>query len=144
MALKVSAAKQPAGPISAGEPSNRSLLLALLGIILSLLLASLDQTIVGTAMPRIVEELQGFSLYSWVTTIYLLTSTAVIPIAGKLGDMFGRKWVLLSAVIIFLLGSALCGAAPSMLWLVIFRGLQGVGGGALMSNAFASVSDIFP
>jgi EmrB/QacA subfamily drug resistance transporter len=126
------------------EQSNRSLFLALLGIILSLLLASLDQTIVGTAMPRIVEELQGFSLYSWVTTIYLLTSTAIIPIAGKLGDMFGRKWVLLTAVVIFLLGSMLCGAAPSMLWLVIFRGLQGIGGGALMSNAFASVSDIFP
>src|SRR3954454_10996897 len=90
--------------IAPKEPSNRSLLLALLGIILSLLLASLDQTIVGTAMPRIIEELQGFSLYSWVTTVYLLTSTAVIPIAGKLGDIFGRKWVLLSAVLIFLLG----------------------------------------
>lgn len=123
---------------------NKALMLALSGIILSILLAALDQTIVGTAMPRIVEELQGFSLFSWVTTSYLLTSTATIPIAGKLGDMFGRKWMMLGAVVIFLLGSILSGAAPSMIWLVIFRGLQGVGGGALMSNAFAVIGDLFP
>ena len=123
---------------------NKALMLALSGIILSILLAALDQTIVGTAMPRIVEELQGFSLFSWVTTAYLLTSTATIPIAGKLGDMFGRKWLMLIAVVIFLLGSILSGAAPSMLWLVIFRGLQGIGSGALMSNAFALVGDLFP
>ncbi len=134
-----------AGLIQPTEKSeNKALMLALSGIILSILLAALDQTIVGTAMPRIVEELQGFSLFSWVTTAYLLTSTATIPIAGKLGDMFGRKWLMLIAVVIFLLGSILSGAAPSMLWLVIFRGLQGIGSGALMSNAFALVGDLFP
>lgn len=131
--------------LAAPEPSeNKKLILALSGIILSILLAALDQTVVNPAMPRIVEELQGFSLFAWVTTIYLLTSTATIPIAGKLGDMFGRKWILLGAVFIFLLGSALSGAAPSMLWLVIFRGLQGIGAGALQSNAFAMVAELFP
>ena len=134
-----------AGTTQTGERSeNKALILALSGIILSILLAALDQTIVGTAMPRIVEELQGFSLFSWVTTAYLLTSTATIPIAGKLGDMFGRKWLMLAAVVIFLLGSILSGAAPSMFWLVIFRGLQGIGSGALMSNAFAVIGDLFP
>lgn len=134
-----------AGNIQPSERSeNKALILALSGIILSILLAALDQTIVGTAMPRIVEELQGFSLFSWVTTAYLLTSTATIPIAGKLGDMFGRKWLMLAAVVIFLLGSILSGAAPTMFWLVFFRGLQGIGSGALMSNAFAVIGDLFP
>ncbi len=123
---------------------NRKLALALSGIILSILLAALDQSIVNPAMPRIVEELQGFSLFAWVTTAYLLSSTATIPIAGKLGDMFGRKWILLSAIFIFLLGSALSGAAPSMFWLVVFRGLQGIGAGALQANAFAMVAELFP
>lgn len=133
------------GMVQPSERSeNKALILALSGIILSILLAALDQTIVGTAMPRIVEELQGFSLFSWVTTAYLLTSTATIPIAGKLGDMFGRKWLMLAAVVIFLLGSILSGAAPSMFWLVVFRGLQGIGSGALMSNAFALIGDLFP
>ncbi|MDB5078790.1 MAG: hypothetical protein JWP00_714 [Chloroflexi bacterium] len=118
--------------------------LALSGIILSILLSSLDQTIVHPAMPRIVEELQGFSLFAWVTTAYLLTSTASIPIAGKFGDMFGRKLVLISAIIIFLIGSMLSGAAPSMIWLVIFRGIQGIGAGALMGNAFAQIAELFP
>jgi EmrB/QacA subfamily drug resistance transporter len=141
----INTANNEAGKIQPTERSeNKALMLALSGIILSILLAALDQTIVGTAMPRIVEELQGFSLFSWVTTAYLLTSTATIPIAGKLGDMFGRKWLMLAAVIIFLLGSILSGAAPSMIWLVIFRGLQGIGGGALMSNAFAIIGDLFP
>ena len=124
--------------------SNKKLALALSGIIMSILLAALDQTIVNPAMPRIVKELQGFSLYSWVTTAYLLTSTATILIAGKLGDMFGRKTVLLSGVFIFLIGSALSGASPSMFWLVMFRGLQGIGAGALQSNAFAIIAELFP
>ncbi len=123
---------------------NKNLALALSGIVLSILLASLDQTIVNPAMPRIVEELQGFSLFAWVTTAYLLTSTATIPIAGKFGDMFGRKLVLITAVVIFLLGSALSGAAPGMIWLVIFRGIQGIGAGALQGNAFAQIAELFP
>jgi EmrB/QacA subfamily drug resistance transporter len=123
---------------------NKSLILALSGIIMSILLAALDQTIVNPALPRIVEELQGFSLFAWVSTAYLLTSTATIPIAGKLGDMFGRKTLLLIAVFVFVAGSALSGAAPSMLWLVIFRGFQGIGAGMLYSNAFAMVAELFP
>src|SRR4051794_24180461 len=91
-------------------PSDtKKLALALSGIVLSILLSALDQTIVNPATPRIVEELQGFSLFAWVTTAYLLTSTATIPIAGKFGDMFGRKLVLISAIVIFLIGSALSG-----------------------------------
>lgn len=123
---------------------NKKLALALSGIVLSILLASLDQTIVNPAMPRIVEDLQGFSLFAWVTTSYLLTSTATIPIAGKFGDMFGRKLVLITAIVIFLLGSALSGAAPGMIWLVVFRGIQGIGAGALQGNAFAQIAELFP
>ena len=123
---------------------NQKLLLAMSGIIMSILLAALDQTIVSTAMPRIISELNGFNLLSWVTTAYLLTSTATIPIAGKLGDIFGRKWLLVSAVVIFLAGSFLSGAAPSMEWLIIFRAFQGIGAGALQSNAFAVIGELFP
>jgi EmrB/QacA subfamily drug resistance transporter len=123
---------------------KKSHVLALFAIIMTMLLTALDQTIVNPALPRIVEELQGFSLFAWVSTAYLLTSTAAIPIAGKLGDMFGRKPVLLISVVIFLLGSLLSGAAPSMLWLIIFRGLQGIGGGALQANDFTTIAEIFP
>ncbi len=136
--------ESPATGKGGNVSENKTLMLALSGIILSILLAALDQTIVNPALPRIVEELQGFSLFAWVTTAYLLTSTATIPIAGKLGDMFGRKWVLLGGVLIFLLGSALSGAAPSMFWLVVFRGFQGIGAGALQSNAFAMIAELFP
>lgn len=132
--------------VSHNQPptETKKLALALSGIVLSILLSALDQTIVNPAMPRIVEELQGFSLFAWVTTAYLLTSTATIPIAGKFGDMFGRKLVLITAIIIFLIGSTLSGAAPSMLWLVIFRGIQGIGAGALQGNAFAQIAELFP
>lgn len=133
------------GEIKKKQPSeNKSIILALSAIIMCMLLIALDQTIVNPAMPHIVEELQGFSLFAWVSTAYLLTSTAMIPIAGKLGDIFGRKPLLLIAVVFFLLGSFLSGAAPTMLWLVIFRGLQGIGAGALQANAFTSIAELFP
>jgi EmrB/QacA subfamily drug resistance transporter len=138
LAIKETAVEKP-------QPSeNRSLVLALSGIIMSILLVALDQTIVNPAMPRIVEELQGFSLFAWVSTAYLLTSTATIPIAGKLGDMFGRKTLLLIAVFVFVGFSALSGAAPSMVWLVVFRAFQGIGAGMLQSNAFAMIAELFP
>jgi EmrB/QacA subfamily drug resistance transporter len=122
---------------------RRQLILALAGVLLSILVAALDQTIVGTALPRIIAELNGFALYSWVVTAYLLTATCVIPIAGKLSDQFGRKPILIFGVLVFVLGSALSGASQTMLQLVIFRGLQGIGAGALQSGAFASIGDLF-
>ena len=124
--------------------SQRNTLLATGGLVLVLLLVAMDQTIVATALPRIAADLHGFSLYSWVTTAYLLTATAAIPLAGKLGDLYGRKWVTVIGVAIFVGFSCLCGLAPNMLWLAIFRGAQGLGGGAIFSTVFALVADIFP
>jgi EmrB/QacA subfamily drug resistance transporter len=123
---------------------RRETLLAMGGLALVLFLVSLDQTIVGTAMPRIVAELHGFELYAWVTTAYLLFETAVIPIVGKLGDIFGRKWIEIAGVAVFLATSALCGMAQNMIWLILARGLQGIGGGMIFATTFALVADIFP
>lgn len=119
-------------------------LLAMFGIMAVVLLAALDQTVVGTALPRVVSELGGFALYAWVATAYLLTSTVMVPIMGKLGDLYGRKPFLLSSVVVFVGASALAGAAQSMLWLIIARGIQGIGAGMLQATAFTSVSDMFP
>lgn len=126
------------------ELPRRTLVLTVIGLMLSLLLAALDQTIVGTAMPRIVSELRGFEQYAWVTTAYLLTSTAVVPIVGKLGDLYGRKRFLLGGAAFFVLTSMLCGVAQNMTQLIVFRGLQGLGGGVLMATVFTVISQIFP
>lgn len=134
-------AQPPEGP---PELDQRQLYTALAGVLLSILVAALDQTIVGTALPRVVAELHGFALYSWVVAAYLLTATCVIPIAGKLSDQLGRKPILLIGLVIFVLGSALCGLSQTMPQLVLFRGLQGIGAGALQSGAFASIGDLFP
>lgn len=123
----------------------------LTGLLLTLLLAALDQTIVGTAMPRIIAELNGFDRYPWVTTAYLLTSTISVPIFAKLSDMWGRKWFFLSGSVLFVLASALCGAAGKVGWmygdgmtqLIIFRGLQGVGAGIIVGLLFTIIGDIF-
>lgn len=128
----------------AQQETKREKILAMLGLALALFLVSLDQTIVGTAMPRIIAELNGFELYAWVTTIYLLVETAAIPIVGKLGDIFGRKWLTVIGVGIFLAGSILCGLATNMPLLIAFRGIQGLGAGVLLSTIFALVADIFP
>ncbi|ALW89031.1 MDR family MFS transporter [Deinococcus actinosclerus] len=127
--------------------------LILLGVLLGLFLSALDQTIVSTALPRITQELNGLSLYSWVTTAYLLTNTALVPIYGKLSDLYGRKPILMIGIVIFLIGSALCGLSGEpflgnlfgggMMQLVVFRGLQGVGAAALGSVAFAIIADLF-
>jgi EmrB/QacA subfamily drug resistance transporter len=122
---------------------RRQLILALAGVLLCILVAALDQTIVGTALPHIVTELNGFDRYSWVVTAYLLTATCVIPIAGKLSDQFGRKPILIFGVIVFVLASALSGRAATKNELIIFRGLQGIGAGALQSGAFSSIGDLF-
>ena len=108
----------------------------LTGIVITMFMAALDATIVGTAMPRLVADLNGFELYAAVTTVYLLATTVVVPIVGKLSDIYGRKPFLLAGVVIFVGGSALCGAARTMTELVLFRGLQGIGGGFAQAMAF--------
>ena len=111
-------------------------------LMLVMLLASLDSTIVSTALPTIVGDLGGISKLSWIVTAYLLTSTISTPLAGKLGDNYGRKIVLQGALVIFLIGSALCGLSQSMTMLILFRGLQGIGGGALMVTTQAVIGDV--
>jgi len=114
------------------------------GLMVAVLLVSLDQTIVATALPHIVSDLGGLSNYSWVFSAYLLCQTITVPIYGKLGDLYGRRPLLLAAISIFLTGSALCGAAQNMTELVLFRGLQGLGGGGLFSLALAVVGQLVP
>lgn len=115
----------------------------LIALMLTMLLAALDQTIVSTALPRIIQDLNGFDRYTWVVTAYLLAETTVIPIVGKLSDQFGRKWFLVAGVVIFLIGSMLSGISQTMNQLIIFRGLQGVGAGFLFALIFTLIGDIF-
>ena len=126
------------------QTGRRETVLAVAGLMLALFLVALDQTVVGTALPKIIADLNGFEHYAWVTTAYLLASTAMIPVIGKLGDIYGRKWFIIAGVAIFLTASALCGAAWGMTELILFRGLQGLGAGMIFSNIFTSVADIFP
>lgn len=123
---------------------NRRLALILPGLLLGMLLAALDQTIVGTAMPRVIAELQGLEHYAWVFTAYMLTSTVTVPLYGKLSDLYGRRTFFLFGMIVFLLGSALSGMAQNLTQLIVFRGIQGLGGGALFPIAIAIVGDLFP
>ncbi len=114
------------------------------GLMVTLLLAALDQTIVATALPRIVSDLGGITQYSWVFTAYMLTSTVTVPLYGKLGDVYGRKYLFLVAIVIFLVGSALCGLAQGMTQLVLFRAIQGVGAGGLFPLSLAVIGAIVP
>src|SRR3954469_21044795 len=123
---------------------RRSILLVVSGLMLVMLLASLDQTIVSAGLPTIVGELGGLEHLSWVLTAYLLAVTVVTPLYGKLGDMYGRKRVLQGALTLFLIGSALCGLAHSMTELIAFRAIQGLGGGGLMVSAQAAIGDVVP
>ncbi len=115
----------------------------MLGAMLAMLLAALDQTIVSTAMPKIVTELNGLEHLSWVFTAYMLASVITVPLYGKLSDIYGRRFFYLFGIVIFLVGSVLSGAATSMLQLILFRAIQGIGGGAIMVNSFAIVGDLF-
>lgn len=124
--------------------SFRQALLAMLGISLVLMLSALDQTVIGNALPSIVAQLQGFELYAWVATGYLLSSIVTIPIFGRLGDFYGRKPFVLLATLVFMLASLVCALAQSMPWLVAGRVLQGVGSGMLVGTAFACVPELFP
>jgi EmrB/QacA subfamily drug resistance transporter len=123
--------------------SGAATTLLLPGLLLTLLLAALDSTIVATAMPRIVGELGGFDRYTWIVTAYLLTSTVAVPIVGKLADQFGRRPLLLGGTLFFLATSVLCGVAGSLEQLVAFRALQGIGGGVITAAVFAAVPTLF-
>ncbi len=124
--------------------SFRGKLLSMLGLCFVLVMVALDQTIIGTAMPTIASDLNGFGLYAWVGTAYLLTSVISVPIFGKLGDEHGRKNFVVAAIVLFTLASMLCGVSLSMLQLVLSRALQGIAGGMLVTTSFASVPDLFP
>lgn len=123
---------------------RRQLMLALAGLCAVVMLVALDSTIVGTILPRVVGELGGMSLYAWVGTGYLLASAVVIPIFGRLGDLFGRKYFILVSIALVVLGSALCGLSMSMPHLIAARTLQGIGGGMMIATAFAAPADLFP
>jgi MFS family permease len=123
---------------------RRQLMLTLGGVLLAMFLSSLDQTIVSTAMPRIVGDLGGFNHYTWLTTVYIVTSTVVLPIVGKLTDMYGRKYFYIAGIAIFIVGSLLSGLSQTMLQIIIFRGFQGIGAGIMMVNAFTVIADLYP
>jgi len=126
-------------------PISRERIAAIFGgLLLAVLLAALDSTIVATALPTIVGELGGLDRLAWVVTAYLLAQTVVTPLYGKLGDLYGRRVVLQSAIVIFLIGSALCGMSRTMMQLVLFRAIQGLGGGGLMVTAQAAIGDVVP
>ena len=124
--------------------TRRQTVLTMVGVMLGIFLASLDQTIVGTALPRIVADLGGFDRFTWITSAYIVASTTVVPIVGRLSDLYGRKSFYVAAVVVFLIGSALAGLSQTMDQLIAFRAIQGIGGGALMSLAFVAVGDLFP
>src|SRR5665811_191745 len=124
--------------------SRRRVILVMVGLGLGMLLAALDQTIVSTAMPKVVAHLGGFELYSWVFTAYMLTSTVTVPIYGKLSDLYGRKIFFMFGMVVFMVGSILSGGAGSMTQLIVFRGIQGIGAGGLMPVALAVIGDLFP
>ncbi len=131
--------------MTAEQHVERRRLWAVLGsLMLVMLLAALDQTIVATALPTIVGDLGGLEHLSWVVTAYLLAQTVVTPLYGKLGDLFGRKRVLQAAIVLFLVGSVLCGLARTMPELIAFRAVQGLGGGGLMVGAQAALGDVVP
>src|SRR3954465_12133631 len=129
--------------MTAEARSQRQVLVAFGAIMLATLLAALDQTIVATALPKIAADLHGFKDLSWVVTAYLLTTTVTVPLYGKLSDLYGRRRLFVISISIFLLGSALCGAAQSMGELIAFRALQGLGAGGLIPLSQAAVADLF-
>jgi len=147
-AKKTATAKKPAAAKAAPAPagadlSKRAKQGIIVAIMLALFLGALDQTIVGTALPKIITDLSGANLYTWVVTIYLLASTVTVPIYGKLSDMYGRKPLLLTGVGLFLLGSVLAGLSQNIEQLIIFRGIQGLGAGALFPIALATIGDLY-
>lgn len=123
--------------------SRQRVIVVVAGIMLSLFMASMESTVISTAMPTIVSQLGGLEIYSWAFSIYMLVSTTTVPLYGKLSDLFGRRPVFGAAMLIFLFGSLLCGLAQSMEQLIVFRGLQGIGAGGVMPLTFIIIGDIF-
>ena len=134
-------AAQAAPPSSKKQPS---LVLVFTALVLAMLLSALNQTILGTALPTIVGELNGANLMLWVITAFILASTVMMPIYGKLGDLMGRKYLLVAAIVIFLAGSVVGALSPDMMWLIIARVIQGVGAGGLMILSQAIIADVVP
>ena len=137
----------PGGGTTGGAPAfltHKQIMIVLPGLLMTMLLAMLDQLVVGTALPRIVGDLGGVSHLSWVVTAYILTSTITTPFYGKLGDMYGRKKLFIFAIVVFLVGSALSGLASSMDMLIAFRALQGLGAGGLIVGAMSTLGEIVP
>ena len=141
-AKKSTVAKAAPAPAGA-DLSKRAKQGIILAIMMALFLGALDQTIVGTALPKIITDLSGANLYTWVVTIYLLASTVTVPIYGKLSDLYGRKPLLLTGVSLFLIGSVLAGLSQNIEQLIIFRGIQGLGAGALFPIALATIGDLY-
>lgn len=140
----VAVASTPEPQALSATLSRGRLVSVLIGVMLGMLLSALDQTIVGTALPRIVANLGGLEHYAWVATAYLLASTVSIPLYGKLSDIYGRRTFFIGGMFIFLAGSALSGTSQDMTQLIIYRAIQGLGAGALMPLAIAIIGDIFP
>lgn len=135
---------EPAPIVEGAERSHSEIMVIMTALMTAMLLAALDQTIVGTALPTIANDLHGLNELSWVATSYLLASAVVTPLYGKISDLFGRKKIFTIAITIFLVGSVLCGMSQNMTELIFFRGLQGLGGGGLMALSLAIVGDIIP
>jgi EmrB/QacA subfamily drug resistance transporter len=142
--MDVPAGGAPPGEAGAQWLTHKQIMVVLPGLLMAMLLAMLDQLVVGTALPRIVGDLGGVSHLSWVVTAYVLASTITTPFYGKLGDMYGRKKFFIAAIIIFLAGSALSGLSTSMVQLITFRAIQGLGAGGLMVGAMATIGEIVP
>lgn len=123
--------------------SKQQKIWVMVAVMMAMFLSALDQTIVSTAMATIVKDFNALEHLSWVFTAYMLTSTISVPIYGRFSDIYGRKGFFLGSIVIFLVGSALCGLSQNMTQLILFRALQGIGGGALMTNAFAIIADLF-
>ncbi len=139
-----SAAAKAAPTTHEGERSHSEIMFIMSALMISMLLAALDQSIVATALPKIASDLNGLTKLSWVATSYLITSAITTPIYGKLGDLYGRKKIFQTSIVIFLVASALCGLAQTMNQLVLFRALQGIGAGGLMSLGLAIIGDVIP
>jgi EmrB/QacA subfamily drug resistance transporter len=133
-----------AQPIGLRSLPRKQVIVTLVGVMMAMFISSLDQTVVSTAMPRIISDIGGFTQYTWVTTAYMITSAVTVPIVGKLTDIYGRKIFYICGISIFILGSVLCGLSHTIVQMIFFRGFQGIGAGVMMANAFTVIGDLFP